>query len=404
MATAVLVLNCGSSSVKFALVNPDTGVHLLTGLAERVGRPGASITIKYPEGPRELSPGDDSDHHGILRIVLRELSAFAADQSIDIVAVGHRIVHGGEQFASSVVLDEAAMAAVRECVPLAPLHNPANIAGVEAAQALLGQVPHVGVFDTAFHQTMPPVAYRYAVPQGWYDDLGVRRYGFHGTSHLYVSEQAAALLGREARDPSLRLVTAHLGNGCSLAAVKGGHSVDTSMGLTPLEGLVMGTRSGDLDPGILGYLSTRTGADVHVVLDDLNQRSGLLGLSGVSNDMRELWAAAQAGDDRAHLALDVFIYRLAKCIASLVVPLGGLDALVFTGGIGENDQAVRAQVVELLGFLGLRLDADANAATVRGRSGVITAAGGTGPVALVVPTDEEFVIARDAAALTAGRA
>ncbi len=402
MTTAVLVLNCGSSSVKFALVDPDSGDRLLSGIAERVGHPEASITIRYPHGARELEPPARCDHHGILGVVLDELSEWARSHGIDVVAVGHRIVHGGEEFASSVVLDDASMAAVRACVPLAPLHNPANIAGVEAAQALLPDVPHVGVFDTAFHQSMPPVAYRYAVPQEWYDDLGVRRYGFHGTSHLYVSQEAARMLGRAADDPQLRIITAHLGNGCSATAIKGGRSVDTSMGLTPLEGLVMGTRSGDLDPGILGYLADRTGADVHALVDDLNKRSGLLGLSGVSNDMRELTAAAHAGDERAQLAFDIFVYRLAKYIASLVVPLGGLDALVFTGGIGENGADVRAQIVELLGFLGLRLDAEANDATIRGRGGRITTGEpGQGPVALVVPTDEEFVIARDAHALTA---
>ncbi|MDO5712310.1 MAG: acetate kinase, partial [Micrococcales bacterium] len=342
------------------------------------------------------------DHHGILAVVLDEVSAWAADHGVDIGAVGHRIVHGGESFAASVVLDDAALAAVRACIPLAPRHNPANIAGVQAAQSLLPDVPHVGVFDTAFHQSMPPVAYRYAVPRQWYDDLGVRRYGFHGTSHLYVSEQAAHLLGREPHDPSLRIVTAHLGNGCSLAAVKGGASIDTSMGLTPLEGLVMGTRSGDLDPGILGYLADRTGVDVAAVTDDLNKRSGLLGLSGVSNDMRELSAAAAAGDEMAQLAREVFGYRLAKYIASLVVPLEGLDALAFTGGIGENDVAIRARVIERLQFLGLRLDAAANDTCAGGRGGVIThgACGAAGPVALVVPTDEELVIARDAARLT----
>ena len=402
MTTAVLVLNCGSSSVKFALVDPDSGDRLLSGLAERVGQQAASISIRYQEGARELEPPAQTDHHGVLAVVLQELSEWARSHGIDVVAVGHRIVHGGEEFASSVVLDDASMAAVRACVPLAPLHNPANIAGVEAAQALLPDVPHVGVFDTAFHQSMPPVAYRYAVPQEWYDDLGVRRYGFHGTSHLYVSQEAARMLGRAADDPQLRIITAHLGNGCSATAIKGGRSVDTSMGLTPLEGLVMGTRSGDLDPGILGYLADRTGADVHALVDDLNKRSGLLGLSGVSNDMRELTAAAHAGDERAQLAFDIFVYRLAKYIASLVVPLGGLDALVFTGGIGENGADVRAQIVELLGFLGLRLDAEANDATIRGRGGRITTGEpGQGPVALVVPTDEEFVIARDAHALTA---
>ncbi len=400
MSTAVLVLNCGSSSVKFALVDPGEGERLLTGLAERVGTQNASVAVAYPDGKRELDPPKPGDHHSVLRAVLDEVSGWARTQGVDIVAVGHRIVHGGESFASSVILDDAAMAAVRECIALAPLHNPANVAGVEAAQALLPDVPHVGVFDTAFHQTMPSVAYRYAIPTPWYEELGVRRYGFHGTSHLYVAEQAARMLGREPDDPSLRLVTAHLGNGCSLTAIRGGRSVDTSMGLTPLEGVVMGTRSGDLDPGILAYVCARRGVDVAAVTDDLNKRSGLLGLSGVSNDMRELGAAADAGDENAVLALDIFVYRLAKYIGALAVSLGGFDALVFTGGIGENDDVVRRRVIGMLGFLGLRLDAEANDACIRGRGGFITEQPGSGPVALVVPTDEEFVIARDAAALS----
>lgn len=393
MASAVLVLNCGSSSVKFALYDPETRTRLVNGLAERVGFADTSITIRFPHGPITLTDIAEPDHHGVLRRVLAELSGWQAEHDITITSVGHRLVHGGEAFASSVLLTDEAMAAVTRCSPLAPLHNPANIAGVEAALAALPDVPQVGVFDTAFHQTMPPVAYRYAVPPEWYADLGVRRYGFHGTSHQYVSATAADLLGRPLED--LKMVTAHLGNGSSLAAIRDGISVDTSMGLTPLEGLVMGTRSGDLDPGILGYVADRTGADIDAITDDLNKRSGLLGLSELSNDMRELVQASAGGNEKAELALQVFCYRLAKYIAALAVPLGGIDTLVFTGGIGENSHPVRARVLEQLAYLGFELDHDANERIAGGEGGPITTAASRA-VAMVVPTDEELVIARDA--------
>lgn len=394
MSSAVLVLNCGSSSIKFALYDPAAKTRHLNGLAERVGTSAASVLIRFPEGTKTLGELTATDYHGVLARILDELGEWMAGHGITISSVGHRVVHGGEEFADSALLTEAALDAVRRCSPLAPLHNPANIAGVEAAQAQLPDVPHVGVFDTAFHQTMPEVAYRYAVPTEWYAELGVRRYGFHGTSHLYVASKAAEMLDRPLAE--LRMVTAHLGNGSSLAAVRDAVSVDTSMGLTPLEGVVMGTRSGDLDPGILGYIADRTGADIHEITDILNQRSGLLGLSERSNDMRELHEAAAAGDDRARLAIDIFCYRLAKYVAALAVPLGGLDVLVFTGGIGENSAPIRAQVIELLAFLGLRLDPEANATRVGGEGGPIGISDGTGPIALVVPTDEELVIARDA--------
>lgn len=408
MTTAVLVLNCGSSSLKYAVVDPENGYRLVTGLAERVGTPEASGSVRFAgsdgslgEG-RPLTLGAQTDHHGVLRSVLAAVQDWVTEQSVDLVAVGHRIVHGGEAFSASVVLDEAAMEAVRECIPLAPLHNPANIEGVEAARQVLPDVPHVGVFDTAFHQTMPSYAYRYAVPGEWAGEYGVRRYGFHGTSHRYVSARAAHELGRNG-DPGLRIITAHLGNGASLAAVKGGRSLDTSMGLTPLEGLVMGTRSGDVDPGVLGYIHDRTGADISAITDDLNTRSGLLGLSGISNDMRTLDEAADAGDPRARLAIEVFTYRLAKYVAALMVPLQGLDALVFTGGIGENSTTVRTATIGHLDYLGLRLDPQANQQCLSGTGGIITTHGrgvAHAPLAMVVPTDEELVIARDAAALT----
>ncbi|OYO24921.1 acetate kinase [Enemella dayhoffiae] len=392
MSSVVLVLNCGSSSVKFALYDPLTDRRLLSGLAERVGTPQASVTVNFPEGRRELGDLDGTDHTGVLNRVLHGLQGWLAEQGHRITAVGHRVVHGGEKFSSSVLLDEATMAAVHECVPLAPLHNPANIAGVEAATEALPDIPQVGVFDTAFHQSMPPVAYRYAVPSEWYAELGVRRYGFHGTSHRYVSEAAAEHLGRPLGE--LRMITAHLGNGCSLAALREGVSVDTSMGLTPLEGVVMGTRSGDIDPGLPGYVQDRTGADLAQITNDLNKRSGLLGLSGVSNDMREVTSAAASGNPDATLSLQVFEYRLAKYIASLTVAAGGLDVLVFTGGIGQNDARLRSGVLHRLAHFGLQVDESANSRAVGGQAGVISR---PGPVtALVMPTDEELVIARDA--------
>lgn len=392
MSATVLVLNCGSSSVKFALYDPVSHEELVNGLVERVGTPQASATVQLPDGPHELTDLGAGDHQAVLARVLAKLGDWLDEQGHHITAVGHRLVHGGERFQSSVVLDEATLDAVRDCIPLAPLHNPANIAGVEAAMEVLPEVPQVGVFDTAFHQTMPPVAYRYAVPPEWYTDLGVRRYGFHGTSHRYVSQKAAEFLDRPLAE--LRMVTAHLGNGCSLAALANGVSVDTSMGLTPLEGVVMGTRSGDVDPGVPGYVHEQTGADVKQITLDLNKRSGLLGLSGVSNDMREVRKAADSGNADARLALDIFCYRLAKYIAALAVATGGLDVLVFTGGIGENDVRGRAEVLQRLEFLGLRLDTAANE-ELRGEPGVITTA--DSPVtAVVIPTDEELVIARDA--------
>lgn len=404
MTSVVLVLNCGSSSVKFALIDPGTGARHLTGLAERVGSDEVSITAgRAGEDSTPLPAPDSPDHHGVVARILHEVEELVAAAELRVVAIGHRIAHGGERFDGPALLTPAVREEIRALSDLAPLHNPANLAGVEATSSLLPDVPSVGVFDTAFHHRMPPHSYRYAVAREWYTELGVRRYGFHGTSHGYVAAGAARILGRPLE--SLRLITAHLGNGCSLAAVLHGRSVDTSMGLTPLEGVVMGTRSGDVDPGLHGFLVDRTGMSIEQVTDALNRSSGLLGVSGISNDMREVRAAADQGDPDARLALDVFGYRLAKYVASFLVPLGGLDALVFTGGIGENSAQTRAEVVARLGFLGWRLDPDANAAAVGGQAGVVTVphddatAASPPPVAVVVPTDEEYVIATQADAV-----
>ncbi|WP_339094319.1 acetate kinase [Deinococcus sp. VB142] len=390
-----LVLNSGSSSLKFALLNPATGELRLSGLAERLGAGEASIRLER-DGQRETRALNGGSYGEALGEVLKELDAL--NMRHEVRAVGHRVVHGGESFSAPVQVTPDVLEGVRACVPLAPLHNPANILGIEAAQQAFPGLPHVAVFDTAFHQTMPEVAYRYAVPEEWYKQHGVRRYGFHGTSHQYVAGQAAELLGRPLQE--LNLVTAHLGNGSSVCAVAGGRSVDTSMGLTPLEGLVMGTRSGDLDPGIPDYLARQAGLSLTEITAALNKKSGLLGLSNLTNDMRELETAAADGHAGARLALDVFVYRLAKYIAGMTAALGRLDAVVFTGGIGENSALVRAEVLNRLGVLGLKLDSDANGNLPRGKAGVISQAGG--PAALVIPTNEELSIARETARLVEG--
>ena len=310
-----------------------------------------------------------------------------------IVGVGHRVVHGGARFASSMRLTPEVIAKVEECVPLSPLHNPPNLLGIRIAQELFPGLPQIGVFDTAFHQTMPPVAYTYPVPHHWLDTHGVRRYGFHGTSHRFVARQAVVQAGLDPLDHAL--VTAHLGNGSSCTAVRNGRSVDTTMGMTPLEGVMMGTRSGSIDPAIIGYMATATNQSESAILDALNKKSGLLGVSGVSNDMRALEQAAAGGEVRAQLAIEIFCYLLAKSIAGLVVPLGRLDALVFTGGIGENSVPTREKVVGLLPFLGLTLDPVSNATHGRDRAGCITTL--TRPQAMVVRTNEELMIAMDTA-------
>jgi acetate kinase len=393
----VLVLNSGSSSVKFALVRTGSGERLMAGMAERLGTPEALLRVQRFPAPAVDERLPDGTHRAVVARVLEHATA-ALNGGVRLLGAGHRVVHGGEQFSSSILVTDAVIAALRSVSHLAPLHNPANLAGIEAVRAVLPELPQVAVFDTAFHQTMPPYAFRYAVPEEWYRNYGVRRYGFHGTSHRFVSERAATMLGRPLRE--LRLVTAHLGNGCSASAVRDGASVDTTMGLTPLEGLVMGTRSGDVDPGLLGYMAERTGMSIDKLTHALNVDSGLVGLAGVGNDMRTVVAAAADGNERALLALEVFVYRLAKAIAALVVALERLDALVFTGGVGENSAVVRSLVLSRLGFLGLAPDAEANADHGRHTGGRVSLAGPV--VALVVPTDEELMIARDTVHVIAG--
>jgi acetate kinase len=395
VSALVLALNCGSSSVKLALVDPVTGDRPVEGLAERVGTADVSARLSRAGTVTELPAPQDVSHRGAVGALVAALSE---DELAAVTAVGHRVVHGGERFTASVLVDDEVLAGLEQVVELAPLHLPGNIAGILAAREALPGVPDVAVFDTAFHRTLPEHAYRYAVPSSWYAEHGVRRYGFHGISHGIVSRRAAELLGRPLED--LALVTLHLGNGCSGCAVLGGSSVDTTMGLTPLEGLVMGTRSGDLDPGILGHVARRSGLGLDELLADLTSRSGLLGVSGVSHDVREVRAAAEAGSADARLALDVFAYRAAKAAGALAAALPRVDAVVLTGGIGEHDAATRSAILRHLAFLGVVEDPVANAVHGSGTRGRIDAGGEV--AVLVVPTDEELVIARDAAAL-AGR-
>ncbi|KPN72598.1 acetate kinase [Neisseria sp. 83E34] len=405
----ILVLNCGSSSLKGALIDNKTGGLILSCLAEKLTTPDAYITFKYfdnadirpvvrrswfvdrKDGDKhEVSLSDRHDHTGAVEALLEELRAHDLQDMVR--AIGHRIVHGGEKYSGSVVIDDKVLDVLEECIPLAPLHNPANLTGIRAAQSIFPGLVNVGVFDTAFHQTMPEHAYTYAVPQELYKEYGFRRYGFHGTSFRYVAPVAAEMIGKDINDCSL--VIAHLGNGASVCAVKNGESQDTSMGVTPLEGLVMGTRSGDVDPSICSFLAENAGMDVKAVTDMLNKKSGLLGISGLSNDCRTIQEAAAEGHAGAKLALEVMTYRLAKYIASMAVATNGIDALVFTGGIGENSDVVRSKTVNYLGFLGLTIDEEANKAARFGASGVISQKGRE-PAVVVVPTNEERMIAMD---------
>jgi acetate kinase len=404
----VLVVNCGSSSLKYQLFQSETGEPLASGLASRVAVEGgqeASLQ-HHSAGNREyvvqaLMP----DHEVALGYVLGALTD--ADHGVigslaEIQAVGHRVVHGGEEFSESVLIDAAVEAAVERFCEIAPLHNPANLQGIRACRRRLPGVPQVAVFDTAFHHTLPPVAYIYGLPYELYEQRGIRRYGFHGTSHRYVALQAAQLLQeRGVCLPDQRIITCHLGNGCSLTAVQGGKSVQTSMGFTPLEGLLMGTRCGDIDPALVPYLVNHLGMSMEEIDDMLNKQSGLLGVSGVSSDIRDIHAAAEAGNTRAQLALDIFCYRVRHYLGAYATVMGGLSAVVFTAGIGENDPVVREQSLRELEFLGVYLDPAKNAEpNLRGQ--VADVATGDSPVRVyVIPTNEELMIARDTADLAA---
>jgi len=395
----VLVINAGSSSLKYQLLNPETGDLLAKGLCERIGIDGKFTYKPQLPGKEKLDAVDVAmpTHSEAIQAVLNALvdpknGVVGSMKEID--AVGHRVVHGGEKFAKSVLIDDEVMAAIEECNPLAPLHNPANIIGIKACQQLMPGVPMVAVFDTAFHQTMPPVAYMYALPYEYYEEDKVRRYGFHGTSHKYVSQRAADMLGKPIEN--LKLISCHLGNGSSVTAIDGGKSVDTSMGFTPLAGVLMGTRSGDLDAGIIQYLMERHGYTIEEMLTILNKKSGVQGISGISSDFRDLESAFRDGIERAGLAVDMFNYGVKKLIGSYAAAMGGVDAIIFTAGVGENSASQRMAIASGLEFMGVKMDEDAN--KVRGEERVISAVDSKVKV-LLIPTNEELMIAMDTAAL-----
>ena len=395
----VLVINAGSSSLKYQLLNPASGELLAKGLCERIGIDGRFTYKPQLPGKEAIKEASVSmpTHSEAIQTVLNALvdeknGVIGSMKEID--AVGHRVVHGGEKFAKSVVITDEVMQAIEECNPLAPLHNPANIIGIKACQELMPGVPMVAVFDTAFHQTMPPVAYTYALPYEYYEKDKVRRYGFHGTSHKYVSQRAADMLGKPIEQ--LKLISCHLGNGSSVTAIDGGKSVDTSMGFTPLAGLPMGTRSGDIDAGILEYLMNKYGMDIKEMVNVLNKKSGVMGVSGVSSDFRDLEEAFEQGNERAGLAVDMFNYGVKKLIGAYAAAMGGVDAIIFTAGVGENSASQRMAIASGLEFMGVKMDEDAN--KVRGEERVISAPDSKVTV-LLIPTNEELMIAMDTEAL-----
>ena len=393
----VLVINCGSSSLKFQLINSDTEEVLAKGLCERIGIDGR-LTYQPAGGEKEKADLAMPTHEEAIQYVINALTneKTGVVKSLDeIGAVGHRVVHGGEKFASSAIITEEMKKAVEECNELAPLHNPANLIGIAACEKLMPGTPMVGVFDTAFHQTMPQKAYMYGLPYEYYEKYKVRRYGFHGTSHSFVSKRAAEILG--VPYDQTKTIVCHLGNGSSVSAVLNGKSVDTSMGLTPLEGLVMGTRSGDIDPAILEFIAKKEDLDIDGLMDVVNKKSGVYGLSGnLSSDFRDLWDAADAGNEKAKVALEVFAYRVAKYVGAYVAAMNGVDNIVFTAGIGENDHGVRELVLGYLGYLGIEIDEEAN--NTRGQEIMISKPGSKVNV-LVIPTNEELAIARETVAL-----
>lgn len=393
----VLVINCGSSSLKYQVIDSETEHVLAKGLCERIGIDG--VLTYQPAGQDKIKyEAAMPAHRQAVELVLKQLTdpENGVLKSIDeIDAVGHRMVHGGEKFACSTLLTEEVLKTVASCNDLAPLHNPPTLVGVAACKELLPTTPMVGVFDTAFHQTMPPEAYIYGLPYEYYEKYAVRRYGFHGTSHKYVSLRAAEILGKKPED--LKIVVCHLGNGSSISAVDGGKCVDTSMGLTPLEGLVMGTRSGDIDPTCIEFIAHKENLSLEQVMDIVNKKSGVLGISGVSSDFRDLDEAAKAGNKRADLALRVFAHSVVKYIGSFIAVMNGVDAIVFTAGIGENDDYVREEVCKYLGYLGVDFDSEVNAG-LRGKEAELTKEGSKVKV-FVIPTNEELAIARETLAL-----
>ena len=392
----VLVINCGSSSLKYQLIDSETEVALAVGLFERIGIDGR-LNHTPNGGEKVVIEQAMPDHEVAIRMVLDALTNenYGVIKNLDeIDAIGHRLVHGGEKFTKSVIIDDEVIAGVEECSPLAPLHNPANLIGVRACQAIMPGVPNIGVFDTAFHQTMEPVAYMYGLPYEYYEKYKVRRYGFHGTSHSFVSKRAIQMLNL---DPdNSKIIVCHLGNGSSISAVKNGKVVDTSMGMTPMEGLVMGTRCGDMDPTIVEYLAHSLNKSLEEVMVILNKKSGVLGISGVSSDFRDLDKASNEGNERAKLAVEVFSYRTAKYIGSYIAAMNGVDAIVFTAGLGENNIVVREQILNHFGYMGITLDKEAN--QIRGEEKIISTPDSKVTVA-VIPTNEELAIAHETVAL-----
>lgn len=393
-AMKVLVINCGSSSLKFQLINSESEQCIAKGLCERIGIDGSQITYTPAGGEKELNVTPMPDHTEAIRLVLEALTneKTGVVKSLDeIGAVGHRVVHGGEKFAQSVIIDNEVLAAIEACNDLAPLHNPANLIGIDACRKLMPSTPMVAVFDTAFHQTMPQEAYMYGLPAEYYEKYKIRRYGFHGTSHSYVSKRAAQVLGVPYE--SLKTIVCHLGNGASVSAVKNGKCVDTSMGLTPLEGLIMGTRSGDIDPAIIEFLAHKENKSIDEIMSILNKKSGVLGLSNnLSSDFRDLEDGYHKGDTYATCAMKTFAYRVAKYIGAYTAAMNGVDLICFTAGVGENAALVRTMICEYLGYLGVTLDQEANGK--RGEDIVISTPDSRTKV-MVIPTNEELAIARE---------
>lgn len=395
----VLVINAGSSSLKYQLIDVNDETVIAKGLCERIGIAGSVLQYKPAGGEPVVIKKDMKDHTDAIKMVLDELidpKVGVIKSMSEIDAVGHRVAHGGEKFSGSVPITDEVVNVMRELTDLAPLHNPANLMGIAACRKIMPDTPMVGVFDTAFHQTMPAEAFIYALPYEAYTDLMVRRYGFHGTSHFYVSHRAIDMLGKPAEDT--KIITCHLGNGSSICAVKGGKSIDTSMGFTPLEGVPMGTRTGDMDPTIVTYLMDKLGLDVAGVSAYINKKSGVLGISGVSSDFRDLGTAAEEGNKRAELALDTFAYKVRKYIGAYAAAMNGVDAIVFTAGIGENDKGMRAKILTGLDYLGVKVDFDYNLSAPRGEEIELSTPDSRVKV-FVIPTDEEMVIARDTARL-----
>lgn len=397
----ILVINCGSSSLKFQLIDSETEKCIAKGICERIGIEGSQITYTPAGGEKEQTVTPMPDHTEAIRLVLEALTneKTGVVKSLDeIGAVGHRIVHGGEKFAASTIITDEVMKAIEECNDLAPLHNPANLIGINACKKLMPATPMVAVFDTAFHQTMPEEAYMYGLPYEYYEKYKIRRYGFHGTSHSYVSRKAAEVLGKKYED--LKIIVCHLGNGASVSAVKNGKCVDTSMGLTPLEGVIMGTRSGDIDPAFVEYLCNKENLTVSEVLNILNKKSGMLGMTGISSDYRDVSAAAEAGNQDAINCLEAYAYRIIKYIGSYIAAMGGVDVITFTAGLGENAIPLRETICKAFEFMGLEFDSEAN--NCRGVEKIITKEGSK-ITACVIPTNEEIAICEETVELVKGK-